>query len=126
MADLCEVFVIDVRGIVPFRDTKYCVCVSVARNKYVLIDTQHREMYDDFQISAKKYDFLKGIDRYVSCSAIYEFDNSRIKNIDQVIGVLQYDDMKKIIEKIRNSKVIKQIDKDSVLPELEEWLLDNS
>jgi hypothetical protein len=80
-------------------------------------------MYDDFKIKASDYSFLKNEDRYIACSNILFFDIQRIK---EKVGTIKFGDMKTLIEKIRNSDVLDPIEKNSVLPELEEWLLDNS
>ena len=58
MSELFDVVVMDVKGVVSYRDTKYCVCVSNLQNKYLFINTDHRTMYDDFEIKAEDYIFL--------------------------------------------------------------------
>lgn len=123
MAIIGDVFVCDVSGIVSERDKKHCICVSVSQDKYILINTEHRKIYDDFQISEKNYDFLHGTDRFVACSQILQFDSERKI---QRVGTLKYKDMGIVIQKIRESKVLSKIEKDAILPDLEEWYLDNS
>jgi len=78
MPDISDVFIIDVSGKIGYRNTKHCVCISVSREKFFLINTSHREMYDDFNIKSSDYDFLGGIDRFVSCSMIHEFSPDKI------------------------------------------------
>jgi uncharacterized protein (TIGR02145 family) len=65
MPNISEVFVIDVSGVIEYRDKKHCVCVSVAFDKYLLINTSHREIYDDFEIKSSDYAFLKLNNRFV-------------------------------------------------------------
>ena len=49
------------------RSNKHCVCVSVGAGLYLLINTAHRELYNDFPIKASDYAFLFGVDRFISC-----------------------------------------------------------
>ena len=103
------------------RNTKHCVCIAVSREKYFIINTSHREMYDDFKIKSSDYAFLEGIDRFVCCSRIYEFSSDRII---KKAGCLNFDDITKIVDKIQKSRVLDKIDKDSIIPELDKWLSD--
>ena len=66
------VYVADTSGIVPGRDTKHCVCVSVASGRYFVINTRHDERYDDFALSATDYDFLRGEDHFLGCVRTFE------------------------------------------------------
>jgi hypothetical protein len=125
MAEISDVFVINVKDSdIHNRETKHCICISVSKDKYLVINTEHRQMYDDFSISASDYPFLKGKDRYVCCSAVYKFLPDRI--ISESVGKLKYLDMLKIIDKIQNSKSLDRSEKNDILPELIEWQLDNS
>ena len=60
MPDISDVLIINVSGEIAYRNTKHCVCISVSREKYFIINTNHREMHDDFNIKSADYDFLKG------------------------------------------------------------------
>jgi hypothetical protein len=80
-------------------------------------------MYDDFMIEAKCYPFLKGTDRYVACHAIHHFPAERM---ERKVGALTVADMTILTEKIRNSRRISGRERNTILPELEKWLLDNS
>ena len=79
-------------------------------------------MYDDFKIKSSDYNFLGGIDRFVSCSMIHEFTPDKII---KKAGSLNFDDMARIVNKIQNSRILDKVDKDSVIPELDKWLSDN-
>ena len=79
-------------------------------------------MYDDFTIKSSDYDFLGGIDRFVSCSMIHEFSPDKII---KKAGSLNFGDMARIVNKIQNSRILDKVDKDSVIPELDKWLSDN-
>jgi len=119
MSNISTVFVVDVSGAIEHRDTKHCVCVSVTSDKYLLINTNHREIYDDFEIKSSDYAFLKHKNRFVCCSEMYEFKPDKLI---KRVGNLHRDDMLKIIDKIQNSEYLKKIEKDSVIPELNKWL----
>lgn len=120
MPNISEVFIIDVSNILPHSTTKYCICVSAGSNRYFLINSEHREMYDDFEIKSSNYSFLKK-DSYVGCSeTIVLKEEFIIKNV----GRLKYDDMRKILEKIQKSKHIAKPEREDMALELEEWLND--
>jgi hypothetical protein len=123
MPEICGVFVMNVTGQVEHRETKHCICISVSQNKYFMINTDHRDMYDDFEIKSSDYEFLEGKNRFVCCSRIHEFEPDRII---RHVGTLRYADMLKIIDKIQNSKILDKTERDSVMPELDEWQADNS
>ena len=116
MKELFNVVVMNVAGIITHRETKYCVCISTSRNKYLLINTEHRAMYDDFEIKAENYSWLNNKNRFIACSVIYSIEPEMMV---QTVGKLIIEDIKKIIEKIKKSRTISKIDKNSVLPELE-------
>jgi hypothetical protein len=89
--------------------------VSVGTGKYLLINTEHRENYDDFRISASDYGFLNGVDRFLSCSRLFAFGPSKIK---QKVGMLSEADTKTVIEKIGASGRIGAADKAVIRAEL--------
>ena len=118
--DLFDVVIMNVEEIMPYRDTKHCICVSISKEKYLMINTDHRRMYDDFKIESQNYPFLNNRDRFIACSEIYDISSERIiRNV----GKLKIKDINKIIEKIKNSKSLYKADKDLILPEIESWLL---
>ena len=117
--NLFDVVIMNVEGIIQYRDTKHCICISILNNKYFVINTDHRQMYDDFKIEAKNYPFLNAKDRFIACFKIHTIDPDRkIKTV----GKLNIEDITKIITKIKNSKTIHKTDKDLILPEIENWL----
>jgi len=120
---ISDVLIIDVSGEIEHRNTKHCVCVSVSKNKYFMINTKHREMYDDFEIESSEYGFLNGVNRFVSCSLMREFD---VGKIIRKVGNLSKNDMRKIIDKMKKSDYLYKIERDLVIPEIEEWMDANS
>lgn len=120
MPNISDVFIADFSNEFEHRPRKHCVCVSVSSERYVIINTNHREAYDDFEIRSSNYDFLKSKNRFVSCVKLYGADS--IKLIKRV-GNLYRDDMLKVADKIQNSDVLDEIEKAAVLPELKKWLL---
>jgi len=118
MPNISEVFIVDVAKLFHHRKTKHCVCVSAGDDKFLVINSEHREMYDDFKIEVSNYSFLEK-DRFVACRMAYEVkDESLIKKV----GNLNYEDMTKILNKIQNSKLIEETERDSIAFELEGWL----
>ncbi|MDR1812260.1 MAG: hypothetical protein LBQ87_05495 [Candidatus Fibromonas sp.] len=118
MPVISEVMLIDVSKIMPERAKKYCVCISSDNNKYFVINSNHREMYDDFEIEASNYSFLSH-DSYVCCHKTYilseEFIVSKLGNIN-------HGDMMKILDKIQNSRRIAEEERDTIALELKAWL----
>ncbi|MDR2579091.1 MAG: hypothetical protein LBC70_09860 [Chitinispirillales bacterium] len=95
----------------------------MSKDKYLLINTNHRKNFDDFMINSSDYGFLGDIDRFVSCFKTYNFNSDRII---KKVGNINYNDMMKIIDKIQKSKSINQAEKEVVIPELDKWRFDNS
>ncbi|MCL2284293.1 MAG: hypothetical protein FWC26_13335 [Fibromonadales bacterium] len=119
MTAISDVLIINVSKKIPYRNTKHCVCISVAKGKCLFINTQNRKIYDEIKINSSDYEFLNGVDRYVACSQIFEFSEDEIV---QRVGDIKYGDMLKIIENIRKAKEISKIERNSIISELEKWL----
>ena len=122
MPNLFDVVIMNVEGIISYRGTKYCVCVSVSENKYLFINSSSRRMYDDFQIEASDYPFLNDLNRFVACSRIYFIEPSRAI---RTVGRLNFADAGKVVAKIKKSWTVLKKDKDSILPGLEDCLLND-
>jgi len=125
MTNISDVNVMDVRGKIEYRKTKYCVCIYTDddKDRYLFINTESRKMYDDFQIKSSDYPFLNQKDRYVNCSNVQELEQERI--IERK-GNLNYEDMRNILNKIRESEDITETEKEDIVPELEKWLSDSN
>ena len=108
----------NVSKIISERDTKRCICISTGNGKYLFINSHHRDKYDDFKIESSEYSFLNH-DSYVGCSEIIMLKD---EHIIKKVGNLKYDDMRKILNKIKNSKFIVEAERDVIAVELEEWL----
>jgi len=121
MAEISDVFIMDVSNIIYKRDTKHCVCISVSRNKYFLINEKHRDIYEDFEIKASDYCFLKNTNRFVGCSKTFELESDRVI---KKVGNLNHDDMMKILDTVIKSKTLIKMDKDIIIHELTKWLKD--
>jgi len=114
--DIKGIYVADVSDTVPHRNTKHCVCVSVGRGKYLLINTHHRPMYEDFILKASNYGFLNGLDRFLSCSSSHPI---KPEKLFEKVGELSDADTKIMYEKIQKSQKIQSDDKKAILSELE-------
>jgi len=112
-------YVANVEGIVPHRKTKHCVCVSVAKGKYMMINTQHGESYDDFLIRASDYDFLMGEDRFLSCVRPFSLSSGRLI---RKVGALSVADTHRLADKVIRSKTIPKPDRDTIIGELQDAL----
>ncbi len=112
---LLGVYVVDVKDMIRYRDTKYGVCVSVGTGRYLLINTQHRGEYDELMIRASEYEFLNGVDRYLSCRQLFAFHP---KKLIAKVGDLSSDDAKKLIAQIGTSRTIAKGDKFRIISEL--------
>ena len=121
MPNISDVVLMDVSKIMPERATKYCVCISAGDDRYFFINSEHREMYDDFKIKASDYGFLTH-DSHVCCHEAYRLGNELII---RKLGNLNYDDMLRISVKIQNSRRITKTERKTLAFELETWLNDN-
>jgi len=90
MTNISDVFKIKTGNSVEYRDMKWCVCVSVTKNNYLLINTHHRDMYEDFEIKASDYEFLDSIDRFVCYSTVWQFG---LNELEAKVGNLSRDDI---------------------------------
>jgi len=115
---ISEVYVMNVSEKLEHRTTKHCICISAGNGKYVLINSEHREMYDDFKINASDYDFLKQ-DSYVGCAEAIVLEKERII---RKVGNIKYEDMLKILEKIRGPRHIAKPNRVEMALELEIWI----
>jgi len=109
------VYLADVNGLVPYRDTKHCVCVSAGGGRYFLVNTIHRDEYNDFTIKASDYPFLKGKDRCVACLQWVAIPNDRLL---RQVGTLSDADAKTVYEKVKASHKIRKSVKKEILDEL--------
>ena len=119
MTAISDVLIINVSKKIPYRNTKHCVCISVAKGKCLLINTENRQIYEEIKINSSDYEFLNGVDRYIACSQIFEFSED---DIIQRVGDIKYEDMLKIIENLRKTKEITPIERNFIVSELEKWL----
>jgi len=117
MTAISDVFILDVSDNkeLEYRDTKYCVCVSILNNKCLLINSKDSGIYDELEIDSSDYDPNGGI-RFIACKNVFEFsENEIIKKL----GSLNHANMKKILDmlKSRNRKQLADI-----IIELDEWI----
>ena len=109
------VYLADVNGLVPYRDTKHCVCVSAGGGRYFLVNTLHRDEYNDFPIKASDYAFLKGQDRCIACLQWILIPDERLL---RHVGTLSDADAKTVYEKVKASHKIRKSVKKEILDEL--------
>jgi hypothetical protein len=92
---------------------------SKEKQSIVFINSNSLPKYDDFMIEAKNYPFLQNKNRFISCFKIYTITPDRII---KTVGKLEIEDIKKIVNKIKGSKILNKKEKESVLTEIESWL----
>jgi len=121
MINISDVFKIKTESSVEYRNKKWCVCVSVTEDNYLLINTHHRDMYEDFEIKAADYEFLNSVDRFVCCSKLWHFDSTEIET---KVGNLSRDDMLKLIDTVQKSKKLSGGEKKLIVTNVKKWLLE--
>jgi mRNA-degrading endonuclease toxin of MazEF toxin-antitoxin module len=119
MQNISGVFILDTTDILEHRSTKHGVCVSISENKYFFINTKHRDIYNDFEIKASDYKFLKNTNRFVNCSKIYCLDSNKII---KKVGNLNAEDMSKIIVEVQKSETLSNIEIKEIVHDIENWL----
>jgi len=120
MAAISDVYIINVTDKIEYRKTKHCVCISVSKNKGLLINTKNRGIYNELEINSETYSFLNGTNRFVACALPIEFKDNEIVKKE---GSLNHADMLRIVEKLKSVKT-KQIliQLKDIIAELESWL----
>ncbi|MDR1812666.1 MAG: hypothetical protein LBQ87_07555 [Candidatus Fibromonas sp.] len=118
MPQISEVFIFNSKGKVEGRDTKWYMCISINSSKYFIINSERFKGYDDYLLKSSNCKFLKH-DSYVECSEVHILDE---KLIIKKLGNIDYDDMKNILEVIKNSIGLSKGEIKAISTELEEWL----
>ena len=118
MPHISEVFIVNTKNKIKNRDTKWYLCVSISHSKYFIINTERFKIYDDYLIKSSNYKFLKH-DSYVECSEIHILDEKRIL---KKLGNVDYEDMKNILNVIKNSIGLSKGEIKALSIELEDWL----
>ena len=99
----------------PDRKTKYVVCVCVSHRLGLYINSENREMYDCIILKkTKKRRFLKN-DSYIACKNLHKFQKEQVQ---EVVGCIEGDEVKAIIEKINASKTISSTYKKLIIESL--------
>ena len=112
------IYIADVSGdaeVGKYRSKKHCVCVSVGEGWYLLINTHHRELYNDFMIKASEYGFLNGVDRFISCRIPRPITTGQLI---KKVGTLSEADTRTMMEKVKASRFMRNAVKEKILKEL--------
>ena len=104
--------------VTPQKD-KCHVCVT-EDDEFFLINTENREIYDCVSILAVNYPFLKGQDRYVSCSRLFRYTPPH--KVEDTGCSLRREDVQAVRDKVENSYVLEQENIDKILLSLDNWL----
>lgn len=100
---------------------KFHICVCVAKNYFLVINTENRMFYDCIEIQAEDYYFLQGTNRFIECARIFKQDLDVVDNITKKGKILKKD-LKRILDKIKNSPRIEGCQKEIIILDIEEFL----
>lgn len=92
---------------------KFSVCINPLARLFLLINTEDRSDYECIKISAETYKFLQGQSRYIGYARYFHIPESERKEI--LKGQMLPDDLKKISQKISESKRLSPLDKEKLL-----------
>ena len=104
--------------IVP-QKSKCHVCIT-NDEQFFLINTENRAIYDCIPIYANEYPFLKGQNRFISCSRLFRYVHSN--KVDDNQCPLLRKDVKAIRNKVKNSFVLEQENIEKILESIDKWL----
>jgi len=101
------------------QKSKCHVCITDDA-QFFLINTENRLIYDCVPILHVNYTFLKGSDRFVSCSRLFRYIPPYLVDDNQC--PLLREDINAIRAKVKDSYVLEQENIDKILPALDNWL----
>lgn len=100
---------------------KFHICVCIAKNYFLVINTENRRFYDCIEIKSKDYYFLKGTNRFIECARIFKQDLDVAENIAKKGKILKKD-LEKILNKIKDSPRIEEYQKELIIFDIENFL----
>jgi hypothetical protein len=117
---------IEIGDVIHFKNqqinkNKFHVCVCVARNYYLVINTEYRSFYDCIEIKSSDYAFLKDKNRFIECSQIFQQDIILADNVKKV-GKINNDDLYVILSKIEKSARLYNYQKEPIILEIKKYL----
>ncbi|MDR3002324.1 MAG: hypothetical protein LBU89_13815 [Fibromonadaceae bacterium] len=116
MFEISEVVLANTTKIIQDRDKKLFVRISVTNEKFLIINS--RESEGSIKIESATYSFLRH-DSYIASFRTFVLkEDEIIKKLE----TLNYDDMVKILNMIKNSKFISQDEKEEIVIDLEEYI----
>jgi hypothetical protein len=116
MFEISEVVLADTTKTIKNRDKKLFVRISITNEKFLIINS--RESEGSIKIESATYSFLSH-DSYIAGFRTFTLEESEII---KKRGTLNYDDMVKILDMIKNSKFISRDEKEEILIDLEEFI----
>jgi hypothetical protein len=97
---------------------KYCVLVCLAPNRFFLVNTENRLIYDCIPLNKKGRPFPV-YDSFIGCKNIFEAED---KQINSVCGKLDDDELRYLLQKITESKFIPQVQKSPLISAIQSEL----
>lgn len=116
MFEISEVVLANTTKTIKHRKTKSFVRVSITNEKFLIINS--RESEGSIKIESAIYSFLSH-DSYIAGFRTFALKEDEIIKIR---GTLNYDDMIKVQNMIKNSKFISQDEKEEILIDLEAYI----
>lgn len=95
---------------------KYAVCVKTAPNRFLLINSENRAIYDCIALQKKANRPFPKHDSFIGCKNIFEATDDQISSIH---GCADDSELKAILVKIKNSPYIPKVQKNPVVEALE-------
>lgn len=94
---------------------KYCVCITVGPNQFLLVNTENRAMYDCIPFDKKGRDFPRH-DSFIGCKNIFTAETEQIESQH---GLVDDAELATIRDKIRNSPFIPKVQIDPIVAAIE-------
>jgi hypothetical protein len=102
---------------------KKCHACVTDDEQFFLINTANRKNYDCVPILAEHYPFLRGQDRFISCSRLFKY--AAPNAIEDNRCPLRREDVEAIITKVKSSYILEQENIEKIILSLSAWLADN-
>ena len=94
----------------PYRDSKFCVFVTVSPNQFFLINSKNRQMYDCIPLLKNGRKFPRH-DSFIACSRVFQADDSQI---DSHHGALEDNELQLLMTHVNLSKTLTGIQKKQI------------
>lgn len=123
MLEIGDVLYVYNTSVIP-AESKYSVVVCLKPDLFFLINTKNRSIYNCIPIKKAQNPYLK-YDSYLSCNVTFKYSLDQLKNAKKV-GKIDYETLKRLYLHIKNNvRTIPQSEKDKILSNIHNFILDN-